>query len=144
MKRGVKREILYIVSGLMWTGVGVMLNILSINWFNHSKGNLRYFALIGGVLSGIIIAILGFGILAKKNIKRIYELSNYTCIFNFQEIRSYFIIIFMIALGIFMRKSGFFSKEILSFVYSAIGTGLFLASFLYYKEFLVHLREIDN
>ncbi len=143
MKKGVKREILYIVSGLMWSGVGVMLNTLSINWFNHSKGNLRYFVLIGGIISGIIIAALGFGILAKKNINRIYELADYTCIFNFQELKSYFLIIFMIALGIFMRKSGFFSKEILIFVYSAIGTGLLLASFLYYQEFFIHFRKIE-
>jgi hypothetical protein len=139
MKKGVKREILFFVSGIMWIGVGIMLNILSFGWFSHSNSFLKYYALILGFLAGFVVAILGFGKLAKKNIKRIFKLADYTCIFNFQEVKSYFIIIFMIGLGIFMRKSGYFPKEFLSFVYTTIGTGLFLSGLLYFQEFIKNI-----
>ncbi len=142
MKNGVKREILYFVSGVMWSGVGIMLNVLSFGWFDQITGKGRYFSLSAGFLSGIAMAIFGFGFLAKKNINRIHKLADYTCIFNFQELKSYFIIIFMIALGVFMRKSGIFPKELLIFVYTTIGSGLLFASFLYFREFFSNFKEI--
>jgi len=139
MKKGVKREILFFVSGIMWVGVGIMLNILSFGWFSHSNNSIKYYALIFGVLAGFAVSVFGFSKLAKKNMERIFKLADYTCIFNFQEVKSYFIIVFMIGLGIFMRKSGFFPKEFLSFVYTTIGTGLFLSGLLYFKEFIKNI-----
>ena len=144
MKKGVKREILYFVSGIMWSEVGIMLNILSFRWFLKTGGALKFFSIGFAVLSAFLISFLGFNYIARKNIKRINRFPDYTCIFNFQEIKSYFLIIFMIALGLFMRKSGFFSKEILIFVYTAIGTALFISSFLYFREFFKHFKEIKG
>jgi len=144
MKKGVKREFLFIVSGIMWSGVGIMLNLFSLNWFLHILSKLKYLSISSGIFFGILISLLGFNKLAKKNINRIINLNNYTCIFNFQEVKSYFIIIFMIGLGIFMRKSGFFGKEILIFVYSSIGTALFLSSIHYYKRFIKDIQSFDN
>ncbi len=142
MRKGVKREILYFVSGIMWSGVGIMLNILSFGWFLKTEGKLKFFSIGFAFVSAFLISFFGFNYLARKNIKRIYKFPDYTCIFNFQEVKSYFLVIFMIALGLFMRKSGFFSKEILIFVYTAIGTALFISSFLYFGEFFKHLKEI--
>ena len=143
MRKGVKREILFFVSGIMWAGVGIMLNILSLGWFFHSKGTLRYITLTIGIIIGIIVSVFGFNKVAEKNIKRIFKLADYTCIFNFQEIKGYLIIIFMIGLGLFMRKSGYFTKEVLSLVYTTIGLGLFLSGLLYFKIFLKHFNTAD-
>ncbi len=144
MKKGVKREILFIVSGIMWSGVGIMLNLLSLTWFSHLLSNLKYLSISLGIIFGILISVFGFNKLIRKNINRIINLNDYTCIFNFQEVKSYFIIIFMIGLGMFMRRSGFFGKEILIFVYSAIGTGLFLSSIPYYRRFIKDIQSFDN
>ena len=144
MKKGVKREILFIVSGIMWSGVGIMLNLFSLNWFLHLLSNLKYLSISFGIIFGVLISVFGFNKLARKNINRIINLNDYTCIFNFQEVKSYFIIIFMIGLGMFMRRSGFFGKEILIFVYSSIGTGLFLSSIPYYRRFIKDIQSFDN
>jgi len=144
MRKGVKREILYFVSGFMWNGVGIMLNILAIKWLLNSKSHLSFIALLLAIISGILVSLLGFNFIARKNIRRIYQFPDYTCIFNFQEVKSYFLIIFMIALGIFMRKSGYFSKEILIYVYTTIGTALFLSSFLYFQVFFKHLKGMKE
>ena len=64
---------LLLFSGIMWMGVGILLNRLAIQWLlSESNSNLLIFALIG-LVSGLLINIFGFSKVASKNIKRIDE-----------------------------------------------------------------------
>ena len=79
--------------------------------------------------------IFGFSKLAKKNSKRIAGMPvEKPCIFAFQEWHSYPLVLFMIALGLTLRKFTPIPKPLLGILYVGIGGGLGSASFHYYKS----------
>lgn len=129
----VNKNILILISGLLWTGVGLFLIRLAFRWFTELSSNEIIFAIIGGLLLGITIAYFGFNGLANKNIYRINQYQGKVCIWAFQKWTTYFLIAFMMSLGIFMRNTPYIPKFFLSPMYIAIGTALFIASFRYYN-----------
>ncbi|OQX97325.1 MAG: hypothetical protein B6I20_12845 [Bacteroidetes bacterium 4572_117] len=135
----VNKNILILISGILWTGVGILLMKIASKWFNLLIGNELIYAIIGGIILGTMISYFGFSNLALKNIERINFYKDKVCMWAFQKWQSYILIIFMISLGIFMRKSSFMPKFILTPMYIGIGFALFTASFKYYI-FLFKLR----
>ena len=71
---------------------------------------------------------------AQDNIARIWDSPDRACLFSFQAWRGYLIIAVMIPLGLLLRNSPL-PKPYLAVLYTAIGGGLFLASFHYYAFF---------
>jgi hypothetical protein len=130
----VPKSWLYGTAGLMWSGVGFFLNKLAYGWLDAQKWQRAWpFAAVGLALAGAVY-YFGFAHLANKNIRRILIINKRTiCLFAFQRWQSYFLIVFMIALGIFLRHSPL-PKPYLAIVYIGIGGALFLASFHYYKQ----------
>ncbi len=129
----VNKNILIIIAGVLWTSVGILLMSIASKWFYLLSKSELIFAIIGGILLGSAISYFGFTNLAKKNIERINLYTNYVCIWAFQRWQSYFLIIFMISLGIFMRSTSFIPKFLLAPMYIGIGFALFTASFKYYQ-----------
>lgn len=128
----VHKHILILISGILWSGVGLFLNRLAYRWFAELTHIQVVFAISGGIILGIAIAWFGFSGLANKNIERINEYEGKVCMWAFQKWTSYLLIIFMMSLGIFMRNTPFIPKFILSLIYIGIGSALFIASFRYY------------
>ena len=129
----VHKNILVIISGLLWTGVGLFLIRLAFRWFAELSTNEIIFAIIAGLLLGSAIAYFGFNGLANKNIDRINQYQGKVCIWAFQKWTTYFLIAFMMSLGIFMRNTPYIPKFLLSPIYIGIGFALFVASFRYYR-----------
>lgn len=134
LKPAVNRKWLIVISGLMWSGVGIFLNILAYNWLKSFNNNQILISIIIGIFLGLIIARFGFGNIANKNVNRILAYPKHACIFAFQEWRSYILIAVMMSMGIFLRTTGLIPKFILVPIYIGIGTALFLASFKYYRN----------
>ena len=134
LKPAVNRKWLILISALMWSAVGIFLNILSFGWLKSYNKIQLIITITIGLFTGLIIAKYGFNIIAKKNIDRILEYPKEACVFAFQEWKSYILIAFMMSMGIFMRTSGLIPKTILAPMYIGIGTALFLASFNYYRN----------
>lgn len=134
LKPAVNRKWLIIISGLMWSGVGVFLNILAISWLKSFNNMQIFISVIIGLLAGLIIARFGFGNIANKNVNRILAYPKHACIFAFQEWKSYILIVIMMSMGIFLRTTGIVPKYILAPMYIGMGTALFLASFKYYRN----------
>lgn len=132
----VTQKTLMIIAGMLWTAVGIMLVKIATTWIGLIPAHFLYLSLSLGVLLGVLNGFFGFSKIAKKNISRIEGLNSKASVFAFQRIQSYFLIIFMIALGIFMRHSSFIPKWSLLVIYFTAGIGLFLASFQYYKVVL--------
>ena len=128
----VHKNILVIISGLLWTGVGLFLIRLAFRWFAELSTNEIIFAIIAGILLGSTIAYFGFNGLANKNIFRINQYQGKVCVWAFQKWTTYFLIVFMMSLGIFMRNTPYIPKFLLSPMYIGIGFALFVASFRYY------------
>jgi len=135
----VHKNILIIIAGVLWTSVGILLISIASKWFHLLSSSEFTFSIIGGLLLGSAISYFGFTNLAKKNIERINLYSKNVCIWAFQRWQTYFLIIFMMSLGIFMRSTSFIPKFLLAPMYIGIGFALFTASFKYY-EFLFKLR----
>ncbi len=135
----VNKHILILISGILWTGVGILLINIASRWFSILNQNELILSIIFGILLGTAISYFGFSNLAQKNIERINLYTGKVCIWAFQKWQTYFLIIFMISLGVFMRKTSIVPKYLLTPMYIGIGFALFIASFKYYI-FLFKLR----
>ncbi len=133
-KLDVDRKYLLLVSGLMWSSIGVLLNSIAYHWVIQFTTNEMLVSLILGISMGFIIAKFGFSHIALKNINRISCLPSKVSLLSFQEPKSYILIGFMMSLGLFLRKSGYFPETILAPVYIGIGTALFVSGLSYYKN----------
>lgn len=133
-KPGINKKYLLIISGLMWTGVGIFLSSLTYRWLLNYDNKIIYYGL--GILLAILIYRFGFGLIANQNINRVIKMEKIkVCAFAFQPWYSYGIVIFMMSLGMFMRNS-FIPKNYLAVLYLGIGGGLFLSSLKYYNSFI--------
>ena len=142
-KPALPRVWLYLLSGLMWSGVGLMLCTLAYGWLLQVEVlNAMLLTMAGGVL-GTAIYRFGFLGLAIKNIHRIQRLPPKACLFAFQEWQSYPLIAVMIMLGIMLRHSPI-PKHYLAVLYIGIGLGLFLASLHYYQHLMKRKQPQAN
>ena len=88
-----------------------------------------------GVLLGLVKYRMVFGKVVTRNLERIKELSPHKdriCLFAFQSLESYFLVIVMIGVGIALRYVGL-SAAVLVVIYVAIGLGLLLGAVGYLR-----------
>jgi len=129
---------LYLLSGLTWSSVGIYLCSLTINWFTPTKPLQTWLHILGGVSLASIIYRFGFSNFAYRNIQRVDSIPKQkVCIFAFQAWTSYPLVIFMITLGIVLRRYSPIPKPWLGSLYIGIGGSLFLASLIYYWRILI-------
>jgi hypothetical protein len=130
----------------MWSVVGLLLCRLAITWYISLGFGDNLFWFLLSLPLGFAIYFFGFSKLAKVNIPRIQDLSPRPCVFAFMQWWNYPLVIFMIALGLWMRHSPI-PKQLLGILYFGIGSALFLASLLYYWALIpgqqLH-RELDD
>ncbi len=140
---GVHKNWLQLISGLTWTGVGYYLIFLAVGWiFAPGLSALWIYYLAPGCFLALIIYRFGFTGLAKKNSLRIETFpAEKPCLFAFQEWKSYLIIVFMIGLGISLRKFTPIPKPLLGILYLGIGGGIGLSSSVYYIYLWDKYRE---
>jgi len=127
------RKVLVSIAGAVWLVVGAVLMIVAIRWTAPFHG-YRLLCLAAGAIAGIMVFKYGFGRLAAANIERIFAQApgkDKVCLFAFQNVRSYVIIIIMVGLGYTLRHLPI-SKLYLVPVYFAIGEGMALSSLSYY------------
>lgn len=130
---------LLLIAGLAWSSIGLFLNLTAFAWL-PPLSNSNTAVLIGiGLLLALAIGILGFSLLAKKNIQRIQSLPEKACVFAFQEWTSYPLIAVMITMGVLLRNSAI-PKTLLAPMYIGIGGGLIIASLHYYRTVSVNLE----
>jgi|WetSurMetagenome_2_1015567.scaffolds.fasta_scaffold150817_1 hypothetical protein len=132
------RETLVLVAGIIWSLVGLTLVSIAAAWLFNSPRWAAILMLVG-TIAGYVIYRFGFSHLARKNLIRIYAQApqkDKVCIFAFQNIRSYILIVIMMSLGYGLRHSGI-PKTYLAPIYLAIGLALILSSLLYYNRLRV-------
>ncbi|MFZ1682670.1 MAG: hypothetical protein WAU88_00935 [Candidatus Zixiibacteriota bacterium] len=130
----VSRRTLMLSAAFVWGAVGLMLSIRGAFWFESSQMTV-WWMIVLALAIGLVKGRYIFGKLAKRNIQRIRELSpqkEKICIFAFQAMQSYFLIIGMVTLGFLLRWSPL-PRELLAVIYLAIGAGLMYASGEYWR-----------
>lgn len=132
-KPAVSRKLLLILSGLMWSGVGILLNSFAIRWLRLYEGWPVVVSVLCGIMLGLAIAFFGFRKVAATNIQRILEMPERSCVFAFQKWQSYILIAVMMSMGIFLRTTNIFPRLYLAPVYIGIGSALFISSINYYR-----------
>jgi len=110
---------------------------LAWEWIFTPRVNSPWTYLAAGFILTGLIYYFGFSRLAQKNSQRIEDHPvEKPCLFAFQEWHSYPLVIFMIALGIGLRKYSPIPKPLLGIMYLGIGGGLGTASLHYYQAII--------
>jgi hypothetical protein len=139
-KPALPRRYLLLISGLMWSMVGLMLCRLAIKWYIAQNLGDHWIYILGGVVLALPIHRLGFSTFATSNINRSMQLPEKPCIFAFMSWWNYPLVAFMIALGLALRHS-VIPKSYLGILYIGIGGGLILSSILYYQALISPSRK---
>lgn len=133
----VGKHILILISGLLWSIVGIMLISIASGWLTELSLAYQTIGISTSLISGLVITRFGFSKIALKNIERIHQYKKkIVCVWAFQKWSSYILIAFMMSLGIFLRNASYIPRVILLIIYFSIGMALFLSSILYYRELL--------
>lgn len=133
-KPAVTSYLLLFIAGTVWLLVGIMLLSLAFTWLSKASNiNIHLFMIVGAVCA-LLIHHFGFLKIADKNLKRILEMKNKSCVFAFIPWKSYLIIAIMVLMGALLRHS-IIPKHYLAVLYIAIGLALVLSSIKYLKAF---------
>jgi hypothetical protein len=130
----VDKKILIIVSGVIWSIVGILLVTSAVRWLSGLSAYAAVWLGTAGIILALMIHYYGFSKLVQKNISRILAKDGKVCIFGFQPWKSYFIILVMISMGTVLRSSPL-PKHYLSIMYTGFGGAMILSSFKYYRTF---------
>jgi len=130
-----RRRLLYILAALLWAAAGGVLITKAGHWLLPLSGAVKYPLALCGLILGLAGYLGPFSSLAKKNMRRIRQKPQRSCLFGFQAAKSYLLIGFMIVLGLLLKSSALPLKY-LAVLYLAVGTALVLSSLLYYPRIL--------
>ncbi|MHB0923651.1 MAG: hypothetical protein ACYC6H_08130 [Bellilinea sp.] len=141
LKPEVEKIWLQLVAGLVWFGVGLMLMGYAHRWLNLTGYSTKHSFALSGIILATGIYYFGFSKLARRNIRRVDALNGKkVCFFAFQSWTNYPLVVFMIALGVFLRVYSPVPKSLLGVAYLGIGGGLFSASLHYFVHIARGLR----
>jgi hypothetical protein len=134
LEPAVSRRALYVAAALAWELAGLVLAVRAAAWLRElGPGALAYAA--PALLAGWAKGRWFFGRVAARNIARIEALSPHKprlCVFAFQALESYLLVLVMIGAGVLLRLSPL-PRPLLAAVYLAIGCGLFIGSIRYWR-----------
>ena len=130
----VDKRLLIVLSGVIWSAVGLMLCSLAYGWLVIEYTSFHLLLAAAGTCLALGIHHFGFLKLVNKNIDRILAKKGKVCIFGFQPWKSYVIILIMISMGSLLRQSPL-PKPYLSVIYIGFGGAMLLSSFRYYRIF---------
>ena len=134
-KPGVPKHWLLLLAGLLWLGVGLMLDRLAWSWLKPQPTGKAALLAGLGLAGALVIHHFGFSRIVDKNLARIEPMQGKRCVFSFMPWKSYALILVMALMGIALRHSPV-PKPTLAVLYTAIGTALILSSIRYFRHLL--------
>jgi len=129
------RKTLFIIAGTLWAIIGLILFSLSVFWLTPVS-LLTMLAMIPGVFGAVVIHHFGLSKIVEKNIARISNLSpdkEQICLFAFQNVRGYFVIVTMAVLGYTLRHIPI-PRLYIAPIYTTMGLALILSSQRYFRR----------
>ncbi len=139
----VDKRILIMISGCIWSIVGILLCYRAAGWLSGTSGQQQLLPGVTGLVLAFCIYRFGFLNIVNKNIDRIRAKKGKVCIFGFQPWKSYVIIIIMVELGNTLRHSAL-PKQYLAIIYIGFGGAMLLSSLRYYGSFISLIGKKDS
>ena len=133
-KPSASRKTLLLVGAFFWSVIGIFLLLRGA--LPLAAGD-NYLLLGAALALGTVKGLLIFEKSAKKNIERILQRGDSSCLGGVFSYKSWGLILVMIFLGRFLRTSHL-GHHIYVFIVSAVGWGLLLASRVIWQAWWVH------
>jgi hypothetical protein len=135
----------YIVNGLIWSLAGINLVRLAIGWYLESDILAFLVGIVSTVILAVVISQTRFKIIAGKFNKHIVSLPEKSWFFAFQKVRHYFLLIFMMFLGIGLKEYSGLNEYTLALIYSTMGSTLVLTSYHFFVQvFITSNTELEQ
>ncbi|WP_312373111.1 hypothetical protein [Lachnoclostridium sp.] len=135
----IKKRNLLLLASVVWLLAG--FNILRIGIISY-KDNLTIINLFISIVIFILFWFMVFGKLVRKHTYRIINYNEEKQFFlKFFDIKSFFIMAFMISFGIGIRLSNIFPDLYIAVFYSGLGAALFLAGILFGYNYFTQRTE---
>jgi hypothetical protein len=132
MNLKVSKRFLLFEAALVWTFAGGMLLFRGNTYLDTSAG-FPYLSIEASITCGLIFFMLLFLKISRSHIRRISQLPGDSHrLYEFFSFRSYLMMVGMISLGIFLRKSSMIPLSTLALAYITMGIPLLLSSVLFY------------
>lgn len=140
----VSKRILLFEAALVWTFAGGMLLTRGSSMLEASSG-FSWIKITACIGCGLIFFLLVFSNISRRHVNRIKNLQgDQHRFYEFFNSRSYLIMLGMISLGIFLRKSSIVPLASLSLAYITMGIPLLLSSIRFYHRWYYYLSAIDS
>lgn len=139
-KPGVPKSTLLLMAGIIWLGIGILMDSLAYSWLKNEKPRVVLVISSLGFVLALIIHHFGFLRIVDRNLGRILPMEGRRCVFSFMPWKSYLLIMIMIFLGFLIRHSSI-PKPDLAVLYSGIGTALILSSVRYLRHLILVIKN---
>lgn len=133
----VKKRTLLLIAGIVWLIAG----------FNVARLGILSFGLVEKIwylyaLSILIFIIFGtmFYKMSEKHTKRIIAYEEKRPFWNFFDLKSYLIMVFMMTMGIGLRASGKIPDFFIAFFYTGLGLALALAGIIFIRNYIFYRK----
>lgn len=131
-KPHVRRNVLILIAGLVWTAVGTMLSTRAVIWFDHYTGSFLVLYLIISLALGLVKGYFIFTKVVVKNISRIAGLKEASFVGAFISLKTYILITGMMIMGYLLRHSEL-PRQYLGVIYLGVGLAMIISSIPYFK-----------
>ncbi|WP_148371757.1 hypothetical protein [Bacteroides bouchesdurhonensis] len=131
MKYGVNRQFLLITAGIVWIIAGTnILRIGIVTWMNSTQDWM--FKIGEATVVFLLFFVFIFRKLYYKHTRRIEEKKeDKNCPFSFFDVKSWIMMVFMIALGITIRSLHLLPDSFISVFYTGLSIALILTGILF-------------
>ena len=129
----VKKQTLLLIAGLVWFIAGFNVTRLGILSFYLVEKFWYLYA-----LSILIFMIFGriFYKMSEKHTKRILAYEDKRPFWNFFDAKSYLIMVFMMTVGIGLRRANILPEFFIAFFYTGLGFALALAGLIFIYNYI--------
>jgi hypothetical protein len=138
----IPRHWLFLIAGVVWTGVGILLWSRAILWSYALAAPWEMILLGSSVIISAAGYRFGFSSVVGKNVGRIRSLPVKASPLSFTGARGYIMIVLMIGIGIVLRNSAL-PKVYLSLPYASMGGVLLLGSLSFYRNFFETAKQAN-
>lgn len=136
----VKKRTLLLIAGIVWLIAGFNVARLGILSFRLIDRTWYLYALT--ILIFIIFGTM-FYKMSEKHTKRILAYEDKRPFWNFFDAKSYFIMVFMMSMGIGLRASGKIPEFFIGFFYTGLGFALAFAGVIFIYNYIFY-QKLNN